>query len=152
MNLVQKVEHWGDGHHAKWLDAVRIVLGLLILSKGIAFISDTSAQRDWIIQNSTFGFSGLMAMAVVHTVALAHIVGGILIAIGLVTRFASVIQIPILVGAIFFVNLTKGFSSLNSELWLSVIVLMLLILFWIAGSGLYSVDAFMKKQTGKSYN
>lgn len=60
MNLVQKIEHWGDVHHAKWLDIIRIVLGLLILSKGFAFVSDTEAQRDWIIQNSTFAFSGLI--------------------------------------------------------------------------------------------
>lgn len=152
MNLVHKIEHWGDDHHAKWLDVVRIVLGLLLVSKAIAFMGDTDAQKQWIIQNSTFGFSGLMAMAVVHTVALTHLVGGILILIGLVTRFAAVIQIPILVGAVFFVNLTKGFSSLNSELWLSVLVLMLLVLFWIVGSGPYSADAFMKKQKGKSFS
>ncbi|HEY0667317.1 MAG TPA: DoxX family protein [Sphingobacteriaceae bacterium] len=144
MNVVQRIEHWGDIHHAKWLDVIRIILGLLILSKGIAFISDTDAQRDWMVQNSAFQFSGLMAMAVVHIVAFAHLVGGILITMGLVTRFAVVIQIPILLGAVFFVNLTKGFSPLNSELWLSVIVLMLLILFWIVGSGPYSVDHWMK--------
>lgn len=149
MNVVQKIEHWGDVHHATWLDGIRIVLGLLILSKGIAFIGDTEAQKDWILQNNTFGFSGLMAMALVHTVALAHLVGGVLITIGLVTRFAVVVQIPILIGAVFFVNLTKGFSPLNSELWLSIIVLMLLILFWIVGSGPYSVDHWMKNHRGK---
>lgn len=144
MNLVQKIEHWGDVHHAKWLDIIRIVLGLLILSKGLAFVSDTEAQKDWIIQNSTFGFSGLLAMALVHTVAFAHLVGGVLITLGLVTRFAVVVQIPILLGAVFFVNLTQGFSALNSELWLSLIVLMLLILFWIVGSGPYSLDHWLK--------
>lgn len=149
MSLVQKIEHWGDVHHAKWLDLIRIVLGLLILSKGFAFVSDTEAQKDWIIQNSTFGFSGLMAMALVHTVALTHLVGGVLITLGLVTRFAVVIQIPILLGAVFFVNLTQGFSSLNSELWLSIIVLMLLILFWIVGSGPYSVDHWLKGSRGR---
>ena len=145
MNTIQKIEHWGDAHHAKWLDVLRIILGLFILVKGVSFISDTDAQKDWFIQNNAFGFSGLMAMAVVHLVAFAHLVGGILITIGLVTRFAAVVQIPILLGAVFFVNLTQGFSALNSELWLSVIVLMLLILFWVVGSGPYSVDRWMKE-------
>ncbi|HEY1023839.1 MAG TPA: DoxX family protein [Sphingobacteriaceae bacterium] len=144
MSVVQQVEHWGDVHHAKWLDIVRIVLGIIILSKGISFISDTEAQQDWLIQNSQYQFSGMMAMAVIHIVAFAHLVGGLLIIMGLVTRFACVVQIPILLGAIFFVNLTRGFSPLNSELWLSIIVLMLLILFWIVGSGPYSVDHWMK--------
>lgn len=149
MNVVQRIEHWGDVHHAKWLDMVRIVLGLLILSKGISFISDTDAQMDWLVQNSRYQFSGLMAMAIIHIVAFAHLVGGFLIAIGLVTRFACVVQIPILLGAIFFVNLTRGFSPLNSELWLSIIVLMLLILFWVVGSGPYSVDHWMRTHRGK---
>ncbi|WP_442591578.1 DoxX family protein [Pedobacter sp. AW31-3R] len=144
MNTFQKIEHWGDMHHAKWLDIVRMALGLLILGKGIAFISHTDTQQDWILQHNTFGFSGLMAVAVLHIVAFVHLVGGLLIMIGLVTRFAVVIQIPILLGAIFFVNITMGFSSLNSELWLSVLVLLLLILFWVAGSGPYSVDHYIK--------
>lgn len=144
MNMVKKIEHWGDLHHAKWLDVIRIILGLLILSKGIAFINDTGVQQEWILQHNTFGFSGLMAVAVLHIVAFAHLVGGILIILGLVTRFAVVIQIPILLGAIFFVNISSGLSFLNSELWLSVIVLLLLVLFWIVGSGSYSVDHWMK--------
>ncbi|MBB5638861.1 putative membrane protein YphA (DoxX/SURF4 family) [Pedobacter cryoconitis] len=149
MNMVQKIEHWGDIHHTKSLDVVRIGLGLLILSKGIAFVSDTGAQQEWIIQHNTLGFSGLMAVVVLHTVAFAHLVGGLLILIGLVTRFAAVIQIPILLGAIFFVNISKGFSFLNSELWLSIIVLLLLVLFWVVGSGPFSVDNYMKTHRPK---
>lgn len=140
MTVVQKVEHWGDLHHAKWLDIVRVILGLLIFGKGITFISQTGVQQDWILQNHTFGFSGLMAVVLIHTVAFVHIVGGLLITLGLLTRFAVVIQMPILLGAIFFVNLIRGLTFVNSELWLSVIVFMLLVLFWIIGSGPYSVD------------
>lgn len=150
MNVVEKVEHWGDMHHAKWLDILRIGLGLLIVSKGIAFISDTEAQISWITRANSFGFSGMMVLMLVHIVAFAHLAGGVLIALGLVTRFAAVFQIPILVGAVFFVNLTRGFSVLNSELWISFTVLMLLIVFWVVGSGPYSVDEWMKKR-GKRY-
>lgn len=136
-------------HHAKWLDIIRIVLGILILSKGISFVSDTEALRQLFIQKSVYGFSGLMLMALTHIVAFAHLVGGVLIIIGLVTRFAVVTQIPILLGAVFFVNIFGGFSPLNSELWLSLVVLMLLILFWVVGSGPYSVDHWMKENRSK---
>ncbi len=146
MNLVQKVEHWGDAHHAKWLDVVRIVLGLIIFSKGIALISDTGYLQDLLFRNSIFGFSSVMASVAIHIVAFAHLVGGILITIGLVTRFAVVIQIPILICAVFFVNVANGFSALNSELWLSVIVLSLLVLFWVVGSGPFSVDQQLKRK------
>jgi putative oxidoreductase len=144
MTVIQKIEHWGDHHHAKWLDIIRIALGILIFSKGIAIVSNTAALQDLILQNNVFGFSGMMASVALHIVGFVHLVGGILITIGLVTRFAVVIQIPILLCAVFFVNLSNGFSALNSELWLSLMVLLLLILFWVVGSGPYSVDQNMK--------
>lgn len=146
MNVIQKVEHWGDAHHAKWLDIVRIVLGLIIFSKGIALISDTGQQQELLFKNSVFGFSEMMASVAIHVVAFAHLVGGILITIGLVTRFAVVIQIPILICAVLFINISNGFSALNSELWLSLIVLCLLILFWVVGSGPFSVDHQIRKK------
>ncbi|WP_316837671.1 DoxX family protein [Pedobacter nutrimenti] len=146
MNVIHKIEHWGDMHRAKWLDIVRIALGLLIFFKGIALISNNAASQELLLQNNVYGFSGLMASLAIHIVAFVHLVGGLLITIGLVTRFAAVIQIPILLCAIFFVNISRGFSMLNSELWLSVIVLLLLILFWVVGSGPFSTDTSMKRR------
>ena len=149
MNTVQKIEHWGDVHHAKWLDVLRMVLGVIILMKGIAFVSNTESLRELFVQNRVYSFSGLIAMALTHIIAFIHLVGGLLIILGLVTRFAVVIQIPILLGAVFFVNISRGFTPLNSELWLSIIVLMLLILFWVIGSGPYSVDYWMKRHPSR---
>ncbi|WP_316823229.1 DoxX family protein [Pedobacter gandavensis] len=146
MTVIQRIEHWGDLHHAKWLDGVRIILGLLIFGKGIAIVSNTAALQDLLLQNNVYSFSGMMASLLIHIVGFVHLVGGLLIMLGLLTRFAVVIQIPILLGAVFFVNLSRGFSFLNSELWLSLIVLALLILFWVIGSGPYSVDYQMKKK------
>lgn len=146
MTVIQKIEHWGDVHHAKWLDVIRIFLGILIFGKGLAIVSNTEVLQNLILQNNAFGFSGMMASLAIHIVGFVHLVGGILIAIGLITRFAVVIQIPILLCAVFFVNLSQGFSVLNSELWLSLLVLLLLVLFWVLGSGPYSVDQSMKKK------
>lgn len=143
MNMVQKVEHWGDLHHPKWLDMVRILLGLIIFSKGMVFISSTGVQQDWIFQNRTFDGSGLMAVVLIHIVAFAHVIGGLLILTGLLTRMIAVMQMPILLGAIFFVNITKGLSFLNTELWLSIVVFLLLVLFWVVGSGKFSADAWI---------
>ncbi|MGQ7854284.1 DoxX family protein [Pedobacter sp. WC2501] len=151
MNVIRKIEHWGDVHHSKWLDYLRIVLGLIIFGKGVSFVSDTSVLQNMITQNNVFGFSGVLISVAIHIVAFAHLVGGILITLGLVTRFAVVIQIPILLFAVFFVNLTSGFSTPNSELWFSVLVLFLLIMFWVVGSGPLSVDEGLKRKTGKRY-
>ena len=86
----------------------------------------------------------LYAVFLAHYVALVHLMGGFLIAIGLITRVSVLFQIPILVGAIVFVNAQKGFFSMHSELPLSILVLCLLILFLIVGSGKYSADEFMR--------
>ncbi|WP_316801702.1 DoxX family protein [Pedobacter nototheniae] len=152
MNVIRKIEHWGDVHQSKWLDFLRIILGLVIFGKGVSFISDTSTLQNLITQNNVFGFSGVLISVAIHIIAFAHLVGGILITLGLVTRFAVVIQIPILLFAVFFVNLTYGFSMLNSELWLSVLVLFMLILFWVVGSGPLSVDEGLKNKRGKRYD
>jgi putative oxidoreductase len=146
MTLIQKIERWGDLHTAKALDIVRVGLGILIFCKGIAIVSNTQALQELLLQKNVFGFSGMMASVAIHIVGFVHLVGGILIAIGLLTRFTAVMQIPILLVAVFFVNISRGFSTLNSELWLSLIVLLLLIMFWITGSGPYSVDHAMKKR------
>ena len=57
------------------------------------------------------------------------------------TRAACVIQIPILIGAIIFVNIgaTRDAFSPYSELFLSIIVLLLLVYFLIIGNGPLSV-------------
>jgi putative oxidoreductase len=139
MNIIQRIENWGTENRPAWLDYVRIALGILIFSKGISFISDFPNLLS-LINGSKMEMFPIFA---IHCVAFAHLVGGILIAFGLVTRFAAVVQIPILFAAVFFVNIRQGFSFLNSELWLSIITLLLLTLFWIVGSGKYSADVWV---------
>ncbi|MCE7042163.1 DoxX family protein [Dyadobacter sp. CY312] len=140
MNMMDRIEHWGDTHHPAWLDAVRIGLGVLLFVKGISFISDTTKLSELVSELDI----QLWTVTAVHYVAFAHIFGGFLIALGCLTRLSSIIQIPILVVAVFFVNMRVGFSYLNSELWLSMITLFLVILFAITGSGKFSMDEWMK--------
>jgi putative oxidoreductase len=143
MNTITKIEHWADAHHPQWIDFVRIILGLFILYKGILFISDTRALLD-LMKTTDLQFVNL---GLAHYVAFSHLVGGILIAMGLVTRFAILFQIPILLGAVFLVNSQSGFLAVsnNIEFGISVAVLILLIAFLIYGSGRFSVDNWMKR-------
>ncbi len=67
-----------------------------------------------------------------------------MIVIGLFTRIAALLQIPILIGAIIFVNTKSGVYSGESDLLFSIIVLVLLIFFLIEGGGPYSVDRQIK--------
>jgi uncharacterized membrane protein YphA (DoxX/SURF4 family) len=69
--------------------------------------------------------------------------GGLFIAVGLFTRTSSIVQIPILLIAAFFVNM-KTTEKSSFELILSIIVLLLLILFAIKGSGSLSADEYFR--------
>jgi len=70
-----------------------------------------------------------------------QLVGGTMIFLGLLTRLAAILLLPIVFGAIFFVNILNPFF--NAELWLSILVMALLILFIIIGSGPLSLDRFL---------
>lgn len=144
MNLSQdmnRIEHWADTHHPVWVDFVRMALGIFIFMKGIMFIQDTEALQN-IMRNSQFQW---VSFGLAHYVAFAHLVGGLFIAMGLITRIAILFQIPILLGAVFFINPQRGFYSENAELWSSIIVLILLIFFLVWGSGRLSVDHLIRK-------
>lgn len=143
MNLLQRLEHWGDRHHPKWLDILRIALGIFLCYKGIEFLTNDRMVTNLISNRVSFGDFTLMLLE--HYIVFAHIVGGFLLALGLLTRFACLIQIPILLGAIIFVHSSDTLRP-YSELLLSIVVLLLLIYFLIVGNGPWSYDWFVNRE------
>jgi putative oxidoreductase len=133
MNLVQRVEHWGDAHHPQWLDFVRIGLGIFLCFKGVDFLNNMSAMLNLITSKMSFGSFTSMLMS--NYIAFAHILGGILLILGVLTRFACVIQLPILLGAIFFIGLSPDMYRPLSEVLLSIGVFLLLVVFLVIGNG-----------------
>lgn len=136
-----RLERWNESHQSKFFAFLRIVLGLLILAKGIYFIQNTH-ELNQMLDNSRLEFGSFL---LAHYIAMSHLLGGILIAIGLITRIAVVFQLPILIGAIIFVNSQSSMFAVSSELALAILVFLLLIFFLLYGSGPLSVDHFMKK-------
>ena len=133
MNILQRFERWGDSHHPKWLDIIRIALGLFLCYKGIDFLQNMGVLIGQM--KDKFPFGSFAFILVGHYTVFAHILGGILIAAGFFTRFACLIQIPILLGAIIFINSSGDMLRPYSELFLSILVLLLLIYFLIIGNG-----------------
>jgi putative oxidoreductase len=137
MNLLHRLEYWGERHHPRWMDIIRIALGVFLVYKGIDFLNNMSDLVGLMSNQTSFGsFTYLLAG---HYVVFAHILGGILLVFGVLTRFACIIQIPVLLGAVFFVSTNKEMLRPYSELFLSIIVLLLLVYFLIAGNGPLSV-------------
>jgi Predicted membrane protein len=140
MNLLQRLEFWGDRHHPKWLDILRIALGIFLCFKGIQFAENITAMQNLMTGNVPF--SSFMIILVGHYIVFAHIMGGFMLALGMLTRFACLIQIPIVIGAIIFINTSPGMFRPFSELVLSIVILGLLIYFMIIGSGPWSFDHY----------
>jgi uncharacterized membrane protein YphA (DoxX/SURF4 family) len=136
---MQRFIAWADAHREYWLDCVRIYLGLGLLARGLLLITNTSTGYFVdLLQGS--GQAWIMSGMMLHYVMMAHFVGGLLLTIGFLTRIAALVQIPILVGAVFFVHRQDGLFALGQSLEFSALVLFLLCVFVVAGAGKLSLD------------
>lgn len=132
-------------HRHNAIELLRIFLGALLLYKGYYFVEDISeiyAMIEESLQISPF--------VVAHYVVAAHLVGGAMIAAGLITRLAVAAQIPVLAGAVFFVHTRDIFLVTAAEFEYSLLVLVLLIVFFIYGGGKWSLDHYIiRRKTGE---
>jgi len=77
---------------------------------------------------------------IVRVIIVLHIVGGLLITIGSNTRLFCLLNLIILFGAVFFVNLRDDIARPYAEIWLSSFVLIGLLCFLIEGDGVISIE------------
>ena len=139
MKMMHQLDHWSTAH-PNWLAVGRAALGIGLFLKGITFLSN-SAQLENLLNESILSSTTSWLSLVITWV---HLLGGVLITIGLLTRFATLIQMPILIGAVIF-NFSQGIFTSGSELILSVVMLMLVVFFFVEGGGELSMDGYLKK-------
>ena len=142
MKIQKQLQLIEKRNHPKWLVVFRVILGLSLFLKGIQFIENKSLLQKAV--NETAALSDYFWLQTL--IPWINILGGAFILIGLFTRLACLIQIPILIGAIVFVNSKKGLFAGESELAFSIIILILLIVFAIEGDGLLSWRKTIKKE------
>jgi putative oxidoreductase len=143
MNVIHKIEKWGDSHHPKFLDIIRIALGIFLLLKGLGFMDNTANLRSIIENQTDISVSPGILMSLVYYVTFVHLVGGTLIALGILTRFSSLMQIPVVFGAVFFVNFLQ--SPFNTDLISSIVVLIFLVVFAVLGPGKISLENYLTR-------
>ena len=131
--------NWIDENREVVLDLVRIYLGIGLFVRGILFIS-ASQGLETLVDLSEFSMA---SAALAHYVSFAHLFGGLMLAAGLLTRLAALTQIPILIGAVFLVHLQEGLLSANQSLEFSALVLFLLGVVFVFGSGPWSADRYV---------
>ena len=139
MGKIKSLNKWANRHTYWPLDILRMALGVLLFIKGINFMSDSQMLLELF---SPFkNMAG--AMIIIHYVAPAHFIGGILIFFGLLTRWAIIAQLPILIGAV-IINFVGEMNTFN--LFISSITLLGCVFFMLYGSGKHSADYYFKMQ------
>lgn len=121
---------------------LRIYLGLGLLVRGSLFISKPEVLVGYLKTSGDWS----LPLAASHYVAAAHLCGGILLALGLGTRIAAALQVPALLGAVFFVHLGDGLLEVGQSLEFSALVLCMLLVYSVFGGGRLSLDAVLEQR------
>jgi putative oxidoreductase len=140
MGTLQQIHRWSLTHHPRWLVVFRVILGVCLFFKGIFFLVNTATLEELVRGSLVANRADWLVIFITW----AHLLGGFLIIIGLFTRLAALLNIPILMGAIIFINTQRdAFGAF--ELPFAFFVLLLLMLFLVEGSGPISLDNFFSK-------
>jgi uncharacterized membrane protein YphA (DoxX/SURF4 family) len=132
MKPLNDMLNWFDSRRNQAYSLIRIYLGIALAVRGLIMLSDPSAITS---------LAGAQQMYMVYSyVFMGHLIGGILLAIGFMTRLAAFFQIPILAGAVFTIHLRQGLMTVGQSLELSSLVLFLLVIYFLFGPGLYAID------------
>src|SRR5688572_13315728 len=121
-------------------DLMRAYLGIGLFVRGVLFIS----QPELVLGYLQDLHNWFLPYALVHFIAVAHLCGGLMLALRLATRLAAALQVPILFGAVFLVHSQGGLLNVGQSLEFSGLVLALLLVYLTFGSGQLSADAFLK--------
>lgn len=143
MQSLNSTKAWILANRDLCIEALRIYLGSGLFLKGVNFLFTNSEVSNVLMNSTSLPVFSYMS---VHIIGLAHLCGGFLIAIGLITRAAAISQLPVLFGAIVFVNWEKGLFSMEQTLEFTMLVFFLLVVFAIYGSGRLSADFLIDKR------
>lgn len=143
MNNIKTLNKWANAHTYLPVDLLRMALGVFLFIKGVYFFSNTQYLIDLLSPIEGLDRFGSIEMFAIHYIAPAHLVGGILIFSGLLTRWAIISQLPILISAI-IINFMGQMQQQNLLLALLSLVICFFFLFY--GSGKNSADYFFKMQ------
>lgn len=121
---------------------LRVILGGALFIKGVDFIRNKAVLRQVVSETDLLEKFSVLEAAIPWI----HILGGLLILIGLYTRIVIFIQIPLVVGAIIVLFNTKNASFYSTEMIFAVTILTMLIIYLKFGDGFYSWKNLISKE------
>jgi putative oxidoreductase len=169
MNYIDSMAPYRMSERNNWIHYLRILLGGFIVYKGLLFTRGTDvlynsitillgtlnplSTGSEIVNISMFSelsmiLNNIIIIFLLTYIILTHLIGGLLLIIGLYTRWVCLAQIPILLGAILFVNLPQYslYPTTNLELGTTIIALFGLIFFFSMGASVNSLDELRRKE------
>lgn len=126
-----------------WHLILRVILGLILVYKATIFIRNATAAQTLIERTGIGLFSKNAETFSLIVISLSMLCGAFIVA-GLLTRISCIVQIPILLVAVFFINM-RNIGESGFELLLSIFTLVLLFLFAVKGSSKPSFDNYFRK-------
>ena len=145
MNKINQCKQWVQLHADIIIDLIRIYLGLGLFLKAVYFMGHRELLEQLLETSDTQLFA---QAAVAHYVIPVHPLGGLMLALGILTRVAALAQIPIMVGAVFYVHLPKLMQvEPRQSFEFSALVLFLLVMIFIFGGGRWSADGFLARKS-----
>lgn len=138
MDAFKKIQNSLDSKLPTGYALIRIFLGLALFIRGYMIITNPDSILELGVKQQDFMWISL--------VGIAHLLGGLLLTIGFLTRLGALIQIPILFSATFFVYAHTKLMMGGQSFELASLVLFLLIIYFIYGSGSLSVKDYLKKK------
>lgn len=142
MNVLHKISHWLLPRRQVLITILRVITGIVIALKGISFIWHYQQLQALIRSSSLSAFAENVWS---YYIIFSSLLSGSLIFVGLLTRFAIILQLPVLIGAVFFINPGEGSRIMNGEFILSIVILALLIYFLLKGPGQISMDTYIRE-------
>lgn len=121
-------------------DWLRVYLGIGLMVRGVLFAMDPALINQFLGNTSWF-----LPMLGAHGLVIAHLVGGLMLALGLCTRFAAAVQLPFVAGAVFFVHWQEGLLASSQSLEFSALVLVMLLAYTICGPADFSLDHYLRR-------
>ena len=144
MKNINDCKQWIQSHVDIVLDLIRMYLGVGLFVKGLYFLMNKEEMQKLLEGADNVVFA---QGAVAHYVIPVHLVGGLLLAIGLLTRLAALAQMPILIGAVFYLWMPQVlFFEQRQNFEFAALVLFLLVLIFVYGGGRFSVDHLLTRK------
>ncbi|MDP3312065.1 DoxX family protein [Lutibacter sp.] len=138
MNVLTSLSTSLDTKTGTAYSLIRIFLGIALTVRGWLILANPESLIDLGVNRELFVWVSL--------VGVTHLIGGVLLCIGFLTRLGALIQIPILFSAAFFIHAHTKLMMGGQSIELASLVLFLLCMFFVFGAGSFSITEFMSNK------